>query len=274
MSTPQLRVERGSQSTGRLDGRVVLVTGGARGIGKAIAVEIGLAGAVVAIVGRDITALNDTANQLRQFRIDCTPIRCDVTDEASVEACGDVVDKRYGRIDGVVANAGLPGPTMPLHKLELIDWRFCLTSNLDSVFLTFRRFIPQMISAGSGSLVALSSMTGKRPLHGRTPYAAAKMGVIGLVRTLAAELGEFGIRVNCLCPGAVEGDRIRKVILAQAEARGITTDQASESLVKGSAMGRFVTEAEVARSCLFLLSDLSSGITGEDLNVSAGTVMY
>ena len=119
--------------------------------------------------------------------------------------------ERFGAVHTVVANAGIGGPTTPMHEIDLAAWRECLSIDLDGVFLTFRAFIPSLIAAGAGSLIAISSMTGKRPLYGRTPYAASKMGVIGLVRTLALELGPHGIRVNAVCPGAVGGPRLDAV---------------------------------------------------------------
>jgi NAD(P)-dependent dehydrogenase (short-subunit alcohol dehydrogenase family) len=117
-------------------------------------------------------------------------------------------------------------------------------------------------------------MTGKHPLHGRTPYAAAKMGVIGLVRTLATELGPHRIRVNAVCPGAVAGPRIDQVIRKQAAIRGITEEQARAALTEASPLGRMVEAAEVAQACAYLASENSAAVTGEDLNVTAGVVMY
>jgi NAD(P)-dependent dehydrogenase (short-subunit alcohol dehydrogenase family) len=117
-------------------------------------------------------------------------------------------------------------------------------------------------------------MTGKRPLHGRTPYAAAKMGVIGLVRTLAAELGPHGIRVNAICPGAVAGPRIDDVIARQASTRGISEQEARAAFTGASPLDRLVAADEVAAGCAFLASGAAASITGEDLNVSAGVVMY
>ena len=174
----------------------------------------------------------------------------------------------------VVANAGIAGPTTPLHEITLADWRETIATDLDGVFLTFRAFIPGMIERRDGSLVAISSITGKRPLHGRTPYAAAKMGVIGLVRTLAAELGPYQIRVNAICPGMVAGPRIEEVLRRQAAVRGITEEAARAEADSLSPLRRMVRQEEVAAACLYLASDGAAAITGEDLNVTAGVVMY
>jgi NAD(P)-dependent dehydrogenase (short-subunit alcohol dehydrogenase family) len=202
------------------------------------------------------------------------PLACDVRDEAAVGRLAEAVIGRMGSVHTVVANAGVAGPTAPLHQISLADWRDCLATDLDGVFLTFRAFVPAMIEAGEGALIAISSMTGKRPLSGRTPYAAAKMGVIGLVRTLAVELGRHRIRVNAVCPGAVAGPRIQDVVRKQAAARGITEDEALAAFTGASPLGRLVEADEVARACAFLASDGAASITGEDLNVTAGVVMY
>ena len=175
----------------------------------------------------------------------------------------------------VVANAGVAGPTAPLHEITLEDWRETLAIDLDGVFLTFRAFIPAMIQRrAGGSLIAISSMTGKRPLPGRTPYAAAKMGVIGLVRTLAAELGPHDIAVNAVCPGFVAGPRIEEVLRRQAAVRGITEEAARAEADGLSPLRRMVRPEEVAAACVYLASDGAAAITGEDLNVTAGVVMY
>jgi NAD(P)-dependent dehydrogenase (short-subunit alcohol dehydrogenase family) len=202
---------------------VAAVTGANRGIGRAVAVALAAGGFSVAASARDPASLAGTVAEAGKARGAVVPLACDVRDEASVAA---MAAQALGPVQAVVANAGVAGPTRSLHELTLEDWRDTVATDLDGVFLTFRAFIPAMIERRGGSLIAISSMTGKRPLHGRTPYAAAKMGVIGLVRTLATELGPYNIRVNAVCPGPVAGPRIDEVIRKQAAARGITEEQA------------------------------------------------
>ncbi|MGZ4506225.1 MAG: SDR family NAD(P)-dependent oxidoreductase [Blastococcus sp.] len=257
-----------------MSGRVAVVTGANRGIGRAIAEALAADGFATAVTARDPATLADTVAAIEQGGGTVAAFACDVRDEASVAALAEAVPARWGTVHAVVANAGVAGPTAPLHEIGLSEWRDCLATDLDGVFLTFRAFIPLLLAAGEGSLVAISSMTGKRPLHGRTPYAAAKMGVIGLVRTLALELGPSGIRVNAVCPGAVAGPRIDDVIRRQAAARGISEDEALAAFTAASPLGRLVEAGEVGRTCAFLASDAASAITGEDLNVTAGVVMY
>lgn len=253
--------------------RVAVVTGANRGIGRAVAITLGAAGFAVAVTARAPATLKETVDDVEAGGGRALALACDVRDEASVAAMADAA-RELGPVHTVVANAGIAGPTAPLHEIALADWRDCVATDLDGVFLTFRAFVPALIAAGAGSLIAVSSMTGKRPLHGRTPYAAAKMGVIGLVRTLALELGPHGIRVNSVCPGAVAGPRIDDVIARQATAHGISEAEALAGFTGSSPLGRLVEAGEVAAACAYLASDAAAAITGEDLNVTAGVVMY
>jgi NAD(P)-dependent dehydrogenase (short-subunit alcohol dehydrogenase family) len=254
--------------------RVAVVTGANRGIGRAVAVALAADGFDVAVTARDPATLADTVVAVEKTDGIALPLACDVRDEESLAAVATAVAAGLGPVHTVVANAGVAGPTAPMHELTLAQWRDCLVTDLDGVFLTFRAFVPALIQAGEGCLIAISSMTGKRPLHGRTPYAAAKMGVIGLVRTLALELGPHGVRVNAVCPGAVAGPRIADVVRAQAAARGITEVEALAAFTGSSPLGRLVEAGEVARACAYLASDGAAAVTGEDLNVTAGVVMY
>ncbi|MCW0214313.1 MAG: SDR family oxidoreductase [Pseudonocardia sp.] len=253
--------------------RVAVVTGANRGIGRAIAVGLAGAGFTVAATARDPATLKETVDDVAAVGGSATALACDVRDEHSVAEMAAAA-AALGPVHTVVANAGVAGPTAPLHEITLADWRDCVATDLDGVFLTFRAFVPALITAGGGSLIAISSMTGKRPLHGRTPYAAAKMGVLGLVRTLALELGPHGIRVNAVCPGAVAGPRIDDVIARQAAARGISEAEALTAFTDASPLGRLVEADEVAAACTYLASDAAASITGEDMNVTAGIVMY
>jgi NAD(P)-dependent dehydrogenase (short-subunit alcohol dehydrogenase family) len=257
-----------------LEGRVAVVTGGNRGIGFLIAQALAGAGARLAISSRDAASLGRAAAELEAAGTECLAVPCDVADPASADAMATAVLERFGRVDVVVANAGIAGPTAPMHQISYEQWRECLGIDLDGVYLTFRGFLPAMIERRQGSLIAISSVTAKRPLSGRTPYSAAKMGVIGLVRTLALELGPHGVRVNSVCPGAVDGPRIRNVAGAMAQAQGITPEEALRQFTDPAALKRLVRPEEVAAACVFLASDAAAGITGEDLNVSAGLVMY
>ncbi|HEV2029875.1 MAG TPA: SDR family NAD(P)-dependent oxidoreductase [Candidatus Dormibacteraeota bacterium] len=258
-----------------LSGKVAVITGGNQGIGLATARAMAGAGASLALAARTQASLESAAREIRSLGVDCLAVACDVANPESTDAMAATVLKHFGRVDVVVANAGIAGAIKPMHEITYEEWRDCLTTDLDGVYLTFRRFIPAMVEAGQGgSLIALSSMTGKRPLPDRTPYCAAKMGVIGLVRSLAMELGPHQIRVNSICPGAVAGDRLNRIVRQNAESRGITEAESMRQFSDPAALKRPTLAEEVAAACVFLAGEASSGITGEDMNVSAGLVMY
>jgi len=253
---------------------VAVVTGANRGIGRAIAVAFAAAGYAVLASARDPDSLADTVAEAEKTAPGNETVVAapgDVQDEASMTALAAAAED-LGPVHAVVANAGVPGPTAPLHEITLEQWRDTIATDLDGVFLTFRAFVPGLIAQRSGSLIAISSMTGKRPLPGRTPYAAAKMGVIGLVRTLATELGPYGVRVNAVSPGYVAGARADLVLRRQAEIRGVPHEQVRAEVSSTSPLGRMVTAQDVAAACVYLAA--ASAITGEDLNVTAGVVMY
>jgi NAD(P)-dependent dehydrogenase (short-subunit alcohol dehydrogenase family) len=252
---------------------VAVVTGANRGIGRAIAVAFAAAGYAVAAGARDPASLADTVAEAGKAGGTAVPVGCDVRDEDSVAVLAARAEQ-IGPVHVVVSNAGVAGPTAPLHEITLEDWRETLAIDLDGVFLTFRAFIPAMIGRQAGSLIAISSMTGKRPLYGRTPYAAAKMGVIGLIRTLATELGPYHIRVNAISPGFVAGQRMEQVVRRQADVRGIAEETVRGEVTGLSPLRRMVRAEEVAQACVFLASSGSAAVTGEDLNVTAGVVMY
>lgn len=257
-----------------IDGSVVAITGGNQGIGRAIALACARAGADLALSSRSRESLEAVAAEVEGLGRRALAVTCDVSDEGSVEEMGARVLETFGRVDHVIANAGIAGPTRPLHEITYAEWRECLGIDLDGVYLTFRRFLPGMLQAGRGTLTAISSVTGKKPLLNRSPYAAAKLGVIGLVRTLALETGPHGIRVNSICPGAVSGPRIEAVIAGQAVARGMSPERVRAEMNATAALNRFVEADEIAAACVFLASDAAAAITGEDLNVTAGRVMY
>ena len=256
---------------------VAVVTGANRGIGRAIAVAFAAAGYAVLASAREAASLADTVAEARKAAEAgktggaAVPAAGDVCDEASMAALAAAAED-LGPVHVVVANAGIAGPTAPLHEITLAQWRETVATDLDGVFLTFRAFVPGLIDRRSGSLIAVSSMTGKRPLHGRTPYAAAKMGVVGLVRTLATELGPYNVRVNAVSPGFVAGPRMDLVVRKQAEVRGLPEEQVRAEVSSDAPLGRMVQPQDVAAACVYLAS--AASVTGEDLNVTAGVVMY
>lgn len=258
----------------RISGQVAVITGAGRGIGRVIATTLAEAGADVVLGGRDLRTLEGTATIVRRLGRVAVTCRLDVRDPRTVGNLVEEGRRALGSIDILVCNSGIGGPTAPLWEVRPEDWRETLDVNLTGAFLCCRAVLPTMISQGRGAIVLIGSITGKRPLLNRSSYAASKLGLVGLCRTLALEVGAHGIRVNVVSPGFVEGERLDWVIEEQARALGQDPLEVSAALRGNSALGRFVSAAEVARAVLDLTSDSSSAITGIDLNVAAGAVMY
>lgn len=257
-----------------LDGKVAAVTGAGTGIGREISLRMAAEGADVVLTGRSVAAMEDVAAQVRAAGRRALVVRVDLAEPASIDAAAKAAQDEFGGVDVLVNNSGVAGPTKPLWEIDVDEWEETFRVNVTGTFLACKAFVPGMIARGSGAIVVLGSMTGKRPLLNRTPYAASKTALIGLVRTLAWELGPSGVRVNLVSPGGVEGERIDRVIELQARARGISPEQARAEFADGSPLRRLVSAREVAETVSFLASARAGSITGEDVNVSAGSTMY
>jgi NAD(P)-dependent dehydrogenase (short-subunit alcohol dehydrogenase family) len=178
--------------------------------------------------------------------------------------------KEFGRLDCLVNNAGDGGPTAPVQEYSFDDWMYTINSCLTSSYLCARFAVPAMIEAGGGAIVNVSSMAAKRGLAYRVGYCSAKAGQIGLTAGLAVELGRHNIRVNAIAPGAVEGDRIDRVIAGQAQVRGISLEEQRKAFVARAPLARMVTADDIARAAVFLCSDHARNISGQCIPVNAG----
>ena len=257
-----------------LEGRIAAVTGGARGLGRSIVTVLAARGADVAVLVRDPGSASTVAGEARALGRRAEVVRCDLSDEASVTEAATKTISHFGRLDVLVCNSGIAGPTASLWETTSEAWCETLSVNLVGTFLSCRAFLPTMIEQGSGSVVLIGSMTGKRPLAGRTSYAASKLGLVGLARTLAVEVGGFGVRVNVVSPGPIAGERLDRVLAAQAEHLHVPFDEVRARLLRETSLGHAVAPKDVAEAVAFLASDAAASVTGEDLNVSAGMVMY
>jgi NAD(P)-dependent dehydrogenase (short-subunit alcohol dehydrogenase family) len=257
-----------------LAGRSAFVAGGASGIGRVIALHLAAAGADVVITSRDTTRMGATLEEVRAHGVAAHGVALDLTDTTSPDRAFAEAVGLVGEIDIVVANSGIGGPTAPLWELEVADLEETFDVNVRGTFLVLRAATRHMVPRGRGSIVVIGSMTGKRPLLNRTPYAASKMALVGLVRTLAAETGPHGIRVNLVSPGFVSGPRLDWVVAGQATSRGMTEDAVRAEMTADTPLRRFTAPEDVADAVVHLASDRAAGITGVDLNVSAGLVMY
>ena len=256
-----------------LDGVTAFVTGASQGIGRVIATELADEGANVALASRG-DGIYET-EELIDDEERTLAVETDVTDEESVEAAIEATVERFGGLDCLVNNAGIAGPTKPVEEVTVGEWQKTMDVNVLGPFLCAKHAAPYLRESERGSVVNIGSISGKRPLTDRTPYTASKMGVIGLSRTLAFELGEDDVTVNTICPGATRGDRIERVIQGQAEAQGISFEEAKKRVFsEDAALGRLVEPEDVAGMVAYLASERGRRVTAQDVNVDGGTVWY
>jgi NAD(P)-dependent dehydrogenase (short-subunit alcohol dehydrogenase family) len=246
-----------------LTGRTALVTGGGSGLGAAIAEHLTRAGARVVVTGRRAEPLQEVAG-----RLGARAEVCDVADPAAVDALAERL--RDEEVSILVNNAGIAGPVAPLTEIAPDEWDEVFAVNVRGTYLVCRAFLPAMVQRGSGDVINLASVSGKRPLTRRTPYCASKMAVLGLTSTLAFEVGPAGVRVNALSPGPVEGDRMDRNFRLEAERTGTSVDEARAAFVGRAALGRMITADEVGAAVVAMLA--MPGLSGADVDLSAGMV--
>ncbi len=245
----------------------VLITAGAAGLGRAMAEGFIAEGARVAICDIDSAAVMG----FRQAHPECIAEVVNVTDAPAMEAFLEQVEAGFGGIDVVCANAGTGGPAGRIETLEVDDWRACVDVNVTGAFLTCRWAARVMRAQGSGLIVLTSSTAGLFGYPLRAPYAAAKWAIVGLTKTLAMELGPDGVRVNAICPGAVAGDRMDRVVKMEAQASGRSEDEVRALYVKGVSLRSWVSAEEVADTVLWLASPAARKISGQIVSIDGHT---
>jgi NAD(P)-dependent dehydrogenase (short-subunit alcohol dehydrogenase family) len=254
----------------KLQDRVALVTGGARGLGRVIALRLAREGADVCLAAPEADELEATAAAVRALGRRALPVRIDVTREDQVASLVGQVQQAFGQVDLLVNNAGIAGPTVPVTHVGRADWDQVLAVNLTGMFLCCKHVLPLMLARRSGKIVNISSIAGKIAYALRAPYAASKWGVIGLTLAIAKEVGEHNIQVNAVCPGPVEGERIRRVIEARAQETKQSLAEVERSYREQTLLKRLVSAEDVAALVAFLASSEADNITGQALDVSAG----
>jgi len=259
-----------------LANKIAIVTGASRGIGRVISLRLAQAGAQLVLAGRDTSGLEETARLINETAPSAAPYMCklDLLDPDTIDACVNDVLDRFGRIDVLVNNSGITGHSVAVWEQSEDDWDKTIDTNLKGPFLLTKAVIPSMLKRRSGTIVFIGSVTGKRPFINRGVYAASKLGLVGLTRTLALELGPHGIRANLISPGFVAGPRLEGVFADVARTDDSSVDEARAKMLEMIPTANFVLPENIAEGVLFLASDRSIGITGEDLNISGGLVMY
>lgn len=252
-------------NSGKLADQRALITGGASGIGLAVAEKFQAEGARVAICDASEIALADANKRFPEFLC----IKADVSNEDAVSAMFDELQARFGGLEILVNNAGIAGPTAPLEDIDSATWDAVFAVNVKGTYLCTRKAIPLLKKQG-GSIIIMSSAAGRFGVPMRTPYAATKWALIGLAKSLASELGNSKIRANAILPGLTSGARLDSVIAARAERAGRTFEQQKTIEVKNTPLGELVEAVDIANAALYLASSDGRMINGVALSVDGG----
>ena len=256
----------------RLANKKAIVTGAAKGMGAAITLTLAREGADVLLTARDIKALEEVAKQVRALGRQAHVVACDVTVESQVAAMAKKAKEVFGgRIDILVNVAGVTGPIeTPVQDIKVEDFDYVMQGNTRGTFLPIKHVVPTMIAQKSGKIVNIGGTSGLRGYPMRTSYSASKWSVRGITRTVALEVGKYNINVNAVCPGIVETPRMEKLCREKAKVRGWTYEQVYEEYVQDMALKRVTTPQDVANAVLFMCSEESRNITGQELAVDGG----
>jgi NAD(P)-dependent dehydrogenase (short-subunit alcohol dehydrogenase family) len=247
-------------------GMRVLVTAGAAGIGRAIAQTFTEHGAKVHICDIDEKALAAARKEIPAV----SQTVADVAKLDDVERLFADVKKHLQGLDVLVNNAGIAGPTGKVEDIKPEDWDRCIAIDLNGMFYVTRKAMPLIKQAGGGSIINLSSIAGRFGFAMRTPYSAAKWAVVGFTQSLAAEAGPDKVRVNCIQPGIVEGDRIQRVVEAKAKGLGVSPEEVRTRMLAGTSLNTTVTAQDIANMALFLATEPGKHISGQDIAVCGG----
>jgi len=258
-----------TESLGLDAGLRVLVTAGASGIGRVIAETFASAGARIHLCDISEQMLDDCSATHPDWGV----TRCDVSNEADVSQLFEDANRHLGGLDVLVNNAGIAGPTGGIDEMSSEEWRQTININLNGQFYCAKLAVPLLKQSKNASIICLSSVAGRLGYAYRTPYAASKWAIIGLVKSLAIELGPQGIRVNALLPGIVEGPRIEQVISARATTVGVPYQTMEEEYINKISLRKMTTAQDVANQALYLCSPMGAGISGQPISI-CGNVEY
>jgi NAD(P)-dependent dehydrogenase (short-subunit alcohol dehydrogenase family) len=255
----------------RLGGQTAIVTGAAKGMGRAISLRLAGEGADLVLAAREMPPLEAVAAEARTLGRRTLVVAVDIRDEEQVRAMVDSAVKTFDRIDALVNCAGTTGPIeTPVHELRAEDWDELLAINLRGTFLPTKHVVPVMLRQRRGKIVNIAGTSGLRGYRFRAAYSSSKWAVRGFTRTVALEVGPYGINVNCVAPGIVAGERMDRLCREKAAKRGWTPEQVYDEYVQEMALRRVTTAEDVANAVLFLCSEESRNMTGQCLTVDGG----
>lgn len=254
----------------RLENSIALITGAGRGIGRAIAEHYGREGARVAVADLTLESARETVEAIEQAGGTAMAVAMDVTDETAVDDGVAAVVNAWGGLDIAVANAGIQHID-PVHKLAYADWRRVMNVHLDGAFLVTRAALKQMYAGGGGTMLYMGSVHSLEASPLKSPYVAAKHGMLGLCRSVAKEGAEHGVRSNIICPGFVRTPLVDKQIPEQAKELGLSEeDVISKVMLKNTVDGKFTTLEDVSEMAVHLAAFPSAALTGQSIVVSHG----
>jgi len=255
---------------GQLDGKVALITGASKGIGRVMSRLFAKEGAAVVCAARSRDLVEETAALIKGDGGRTLAVTGDAAVEGDVQKMVAAGVEAFGKLDVLVNSAGDGGPTKRVQEYTTDDWFYTINSCLTSSYMCTRFAVPEMIRAGGGVIVNVSSTAGRRGLPFRIGYCSAKAGQVGMTYGLALELSPHNIRVNAIAPGAVEGDRIDRVIAGQAEVRGVAVEDMRRNFVERSPLKRMTTAEDIATLAVYLCSDAAKNLSGQCIAVTAG----
>src|ERR1700674_5138451 len=255
--------------------QVAVITGGGRGIGRAMALKFAREGAVVVVAARTKSEIEAVAQEVREAGGRAAAVPADVADEKHCERLIHEATSQFGRVDILVNNAGEYGPVKPVEEITPAEWDRVVAVHLRGSYLLTQLVLPDMYARGSGVILNISSLSAKSAFAWGSAYAAAKAGMLGLTRATAAEAARKGVRVNALCPGPVtETVMSKKLGEALAKKMGVRPKKQLQGFLNTLLQGRAQTADEIAKAALFLCSDQSSAITGQSINVDGGAAFF
>jgi NAD(P)-dependent dehydrogenase (short-subunit alcohol dehydrogenase family) len=255
---------------GLLTGRTAIITGASKGIGREMSQMFAREGARVVCAARSAALVEETAELVRKAGGEAVAVGADVATENGARQTVAQALRAFGRVDRLVNNAGDGGPTKRVQEYTTEDWFYTINSCLTSSYMMTRFVTPEMIRAGNGAIVNISSMAGRRGLAFRIGYCSAKAGQVGMTYGLALELAPHNITVNAIAPGAVEGDRIDSVIAGQAQVRGISPEDLRRAMLERSPLKRMTRAEDIAALAVFLCSEQARNLSGQCIAVNAG----